>query len=49
MVLDPAADFDVSHDLRLATGEEDPLAILPQDMEAWRALLEDPRMMTGFR
>ena len=47
MALDTIADFDVSHDMRLATGEENPLAMLPQDMEAWRDILEDLSILTG--
>ena len=43
------ADFDVSYDLRLGTGAENPLVMSQDlDMEAWMAIMEDPRMM-GFR
>ncbi|THH08783.1 hypothetical protein EW145_g2474 [Phellinidium pouzarii] len=41
-------DFDVSYDMRSATGEESLLPLLPQDMEAWRTLLQDPRLFIGL-
>ena len=49
MMLDESADFDVSYDMRLATGEENPLSVLPQDREAWRTIFEDLSTLTGFR
>ncbi|KAI5115972.1 hypothetical protein M0805_001503 [Coniferiporia weirii] len=38
-------DFDVSYDMRSAVGQESLLSMLPQEMEAWRTLLEDPRLL----
>ncbi|KAH8110513.1 hypothetical protein DFH11DRAFT_1547404 [Phellopilus nigrolimitatus] len=40
------ADFDVSFDMR-AAAQESLLPLLPQDMEAWRTILQDSRFFIG--
>ena len=37
------SDFDVSYDMRSSSGQESVLPLLPQDMEAWRTILQDSR------
>ncbi|KAL5527974.1 hypothetical protein ACEPAG_6775 [Sanghuangporus baumii] len=41
------SDFDVSFDMRASSGQESVLPLLPQDMEAWRTILQDSRFF-GF-
>ncbi|KAL5487469.1 hypothetical protein ACEPAI_5577 [Sanghuangporus weigelae] len=41
------SDFDVSFDMRASCGQESVLPLLPQDMEAWRTILQDSRFF-GF-
>ena len=36
-------DFDVSFDMRAAVGQEGSTPIMAQDLEAWDAILQDPR------
>ena len=37
------SDFDVSFDMRASSGQESVLPLLPQDMDAWRTILQDSR------